>query len=549
MKQLAAALVLSLAATSARAEAPAATAFRRLDGEKMGADEARTRVAALVSALSEAGLSNTAAVALSVLAGDEHQSESVRASAREELIARATQDQGVAQALLARQDAQGPKLPSGLALRLARGHLERSLQLAPLAEGVAFQSIQQPSVSATAGDGQMPAKVAAPSSADQQKAAAEQVDRARFLASSVPAGDPLEADAHEVAGLAALAAGDSEGAQREFVAIASIPPGSPAGAPEAREALEARRDRALLQLARIAYAGGDDKRADQLYGRVSRGAPEWLDALFEASWAHFRRGEDERALGNLLTLHAPFFQGRFFPESFILKALVLYENCRYGDARTALAQFEQRYRPLHDGLAEVQSRLQTPQTAYDFLAGGPVELTQMVPASARNEVARLTHEPDLQSSVAAAAQLGQEVDALDRPGFQLLALRLGPAARQLRIELLETSGRKLISRLSGERSDLRELLGQSLRLSYEISGREKELAASNEPAAMAPPRRERPTVEEDEVLWPFEGEYWRDELGTYRYHLGQRCKGGKKVTPVQTAAKPPPEPKAAAQIP
>jgi len=29
--------------------------------------------------------------------------------------------------------------------------------------------------------------------------------------------------------------------------------------------------------------------------------------------------EDEKALGNLLTLHAPFFQDRFFPESLVLR--------------------------------------------------------------------------------------------------------------------------------------------------------------------------------------------------------------------------------------
>ena len=538
MKALA--VAVALLPLSARAEVPAATALRRLDDESIGAGEARARVAALVSALAEAGLPRTAAVALSLLSQDEQKSPAVRAAAREELIARAAQDPGVAQALLSKQDTQG-QLPPALALRLARGHLERSLELSPLQEGVAFESIQQPPA-AVAAAGEAQAAPAAPGpSAD--KAAAEQVDRARALAAQVPAGDPAEADAQEVAGLAALAAGDSEGAQKEFLALAAAP------LRRGDEPAAQRRDRALLQLARIAYASGDDRRADQLYGRVSRGAPEWLDALFEASWAHFRRGEDERALGNLLTLHAPFFQGRFFPESFILKALVLYENCRYADARLALAGFEQRYRPLHDGLAALSTRLPTPQVAYDFLAGGQAELDQLVPAGARAEVLRLTQEPDLQGTVAAAAQLGQEIDSLDRPGFQPLAQRLGPAARQLRLELLETAGRKLTTRVSGERNDLRELLGQSLRLAYEISGREKELARTGEPAAVAPPQRERPTVDEDEVLWPFEGEYWRDELGTYRYHLGQRCKGGKKVTPVQTAAQPAPEPKANAQLP
>jgi hypothetical protein len=75
-----------------------------------------------------------------------------------------------------------------------------------------------------------------------------------------------------------------------------------------------------------------------------------------------------------------------------------------------------------------------------------------------------------------------------------------------------------------ERSELRELLGQALRLDFEIAGREKELAQTpedgSEPVAQ---RRTPPVVDEDEVLWPFEGEYWRDELGSYRFQLGQKC--------------------------
>ena len=535
---------LVLWASAARAEDPAVTAFRRVDGAVLSPAEAKTRMRELVAAMTQAGLPRTSTIALSLLSGDAAQDAAVRAAAREELAGRAAQDPGFAQALLASQD-DGAQLAPALALRLARAHLERALQLAPLEEGVAFQAIQGPPAAVPADADASVQQPAAKAGGAATHAAAEQVDRARALAASVPAGDALETEAHEVAGLAALAGSDNDGAQQEFLAVAQ------AKVQRGDAAAEERRDRALLQLARIAYARGDDARAEQLYQRVSRGAPEWLDALFEASWSHFRKGEDEKALGNLLTLHAPFFQGHFFPESFVLKALVLYENCRYPDARRALADFEQRYRPLHDGLAELLGKLSTAQGAYDFLAGGPVALAQAVQPGAREDVARLAQEPDLRASLAAVSELGQEIDSFDaRPAdFKRIAQRLAPAARKARIELLENTGRRLLSRLSGERADLRELLGQSLRLSFEIAGREKELATTGEPAAVAPPTRERPTVDDDEVLWPFEGEYWRDELGAYRYHLGTRCKGSAKVTPVQTAAQPPGQPRAAAAAP
>jgi hypothetical protein len=51
---------------------------------------------------------------------------------------------------------------------------------------------------------------------------------------------------------------------------------------------------------------------------------------------------------------------------------------------------------------------------------------------------------------------------------------------------------------------------------------------------------ERKQVEDDEETWPFDGEYWRDELGNYRYQLGRKCK--KPRPPPQTATAPDPQP-------
>ena len=31
-------------------------------------------------------------------------------------------------------------------------------------------------------------------------------------------------------------------------------------------------------------------------------------------------------------------------------------------------------------------------------------------------------------------------------------------------------------------------------------------------------------MNDERVYWPYEGEYWRDELGTYEYTLTKGCK-------------------------
>src|SRR5437016_4665364 len=381
------------------AAADPAAAYKDLDKARIAEEDARARIARVVQSLGDAGMPRSATVLLAALAADPEQSDGVRAAARARVASRAAEDPALAHLLLSEQPDPG-KLPPALAVALARGHLERALQLAPPEEGSAFETLQQQgprlepaSAGAPGLDQDLAAEMglkapepAAPSPPEavqkMPEAAARALDAARALAASVPAGDPAEGDAREVSALAALAAGDAAGATKEFLAVADLP------VKRGDQAAAQRRDKAYLQLARLAYQRGDDALATRLYERVGRGAPEWLDALFEASWAHFRRGEDEKALGNLLTLHAPFFQERFFPESFVLKALVMYENCRYPDARAALAEFQQRYQPLHDGLAETLLNLRTPEDAADLLMRGPVGVQQAVPAAARQEAAR-----------------------------------------------------------------------------------------------------------------------------------------------------------------
>jgi len=532
--------ILALSALAARGapepeEDAAARSFSALQAGKLDARTAEAQVRTLSLALERAGLPETATVALSVLAAQD--GEGARAASRE-LQRRAAQG-GLALVLTLRLPAEG--FDPALAVRAARAHLEQALVLAPVDEGSAFAGMAGGSSSLTqvAAGAQvraaLPEEPAQPRVSAVQRLARAELERAREIAGQVRPGNAAEAEAREVSALAALAAGDTPAAEQDFTAVARLaPPGAE------------RRENALLQLARLAYARGDDARAQTMYARVSRGAPQWLDALFESSWSHFRRGEDEKALGNLLTLHAPFFQGRYFPESHVLKALVLYENCRYADARRALQEFEARYRPVHDGLAQALQAMPTAQAAVEALASSGTLLARL-PEPARAEVARLFGTKELSLSLRQVAAMGAELDSMDRRGSTFrgsaLVSAVVPQVRAARLDLLQRAGERARSAVAGERGELRELLGQSLRLDFEIAGREKELAAAPPAASSAPERRPRAQVEDDEEQWPFQGEYWRDELGSYRFHLGDRCV---RPAPVQQAQIPASGPAAAA---
>ena len=531
------ALAMSVAAGahgSPADEDAAARAFVALRSGKLSAQEAGAQVRAFTEAMDRASLRNTATVGLFMVAAQED--EAGTAAGRE--VQKRAVDDGVALGLTLRFPPS--RLEPAAVVRVARAHLEQALVLAPPQEGEAFATMATPDspglLPAAAGASvraAAPEEPGAPIVSAVQRLARAELDRARQIAAQVPARDPAEGEAHEVSALAALAAGDTATAEQEFEAVTRI-------AARGDAAVE-RRENALLQLARLAYARGDDARAQALYAKVSRAAPQWLDALFESSWSHFRRGQDEKALGNLLTLHAPFFQGRYFPESNVLKALVLYENCRYAEARRALQDFEVRYRPVHDALVRALSTWPAPQSLVDALMAGARSLLAAVPETVRPDLKRLLSTPQTELGMRQIAAMSAELDSIDRRGLPFrssaLALVVIPQVRAARLDLMQRIGDRARSVISLERSELRELLGQALRLDFEIAGREKELAEEPAPSAQVTPRRPRTQVEDDEELWPFQGEYWRDELGSYRFQLSDRCARPAKA-PVQETRVP-----------
>ena len=75
---------------------------------------------------------------------------------------------------------------------------------------------------------------------------------------------------------------------------------------------------------------------------------------------------------------------------------------------------------------------------------------------------------------------------------------------------------------------LRELLEQALRIRIEVSRREREgLEAAISRKGGGPAVRDyrySAAVSDEHLYWPYDGEFWRDELGTYAYTLTKGCR-------------------------
>ncbi|WP_199351147.1 tetratricopeptide repeat protein [Haliangium ochraceum] len=285
---------------------------------------------------------------------------------------------------------------------------------------------------------------------------------------------------------------------------------------------------AILQMARVFYSTQQYDTSIKYYEKLTQSSPDWLASLFEASWAYFMKTNNSKALGNIHTLNAPYFEDEFFPESTVLKAVIYYKYCLYDRALEAIAEYDTKYRPLRDKLRDVLGKHEDDADFFGYVSqirGGEAGLdedTQRLVLSALEDrtlrktfswVDELDREMELHSKADEAwrtTQIANEV-------LQELTLQ-----RSLSEADAGKLARERIERLSRE---LREFGRDSIKIRIEVlNAQAGQISAEARGERISGDHREERIVVDDEhFMWKFNGEYWKDELGYYRFRIRSQC--------------------------
>jgi hypothetical protein len=296
------------------------------------------------------------------------------------------------------------------------------------------------------------------------------------------------------------------------------------------------RELAFMQLARTHYGMQQNRYAIFYFSKIERGTNQWLESMFEASWANYRVGQYEQALGNLITLSSPFFREEYFPEALILKAVIYYENCRYRESNLILQDFERTYLPVHDQLEQLVRQEMDASEYYGVLAEVQKKNREGLQKSGTDiileRILRLAlTDQDLKKTNDSILELEAELDAFgdkaDTFKYSELSKELLEGLKVQRTSLIEKAGIMSKGKLETELLALKQLLANGLRIKFETTTKEKEFLEEQLKAggrtAIVKKYRYSVAVADDQLYWPYEGEYWRDELGTYQYTLTKGC--------------------------
>jgi hypothetical protein len=308
------------------------------------------------------------------------------------------------------------------------------------------------------------------------------------------------------------------------------------------------RDLAYLSMARTFYSASikldentnaptvDQTRlsaAVKYWNKVDVASEYWLDALFEESWAYFMAGDYSHALGNIHTIESPYFPHANYPEADVLKAVIYFANCQYDDALTIVAKFRGHYEPIRDALTKQLDEFKkasNPEEAFYKFVKDVRDDKAHLDAKIGPLVKNALSDRQLLRNLEYVRLLDEENKRFEKAPNSFKSSKVADMVKDsvhdARDLAIRNAGDLAKARYERNLSDLNEQLRNGQKILIDITAAQRnQLDQAIQGAQVSVEESKANIVKPDEehVIWPFNGEYWRDELGFYRQTITSKC--------------------------
>ncbi|MCY4444646.1 MAG: hypothetical protein OXC44_07605 [Proteobacteria bacterium] len=292
---------------------------------------------------------------------------------------------------------------------------------------------------------------------------------------------------------------------------------------------------ASLNMARSYYEKRNFRKAFQHYANVQRDNEYWLDTIFESAWAFFILKKHNNVLGNIHTIHSPFYSNRFYPESYVLQAITFLRLCRYNQVKQSQRIFRSTYKPLNVSLKRVIGEFNSQpveffnliKTYKDGSLNRYEKAWPIIDYLARTNVFKAAYET-VRRSDQELSKLGNTPTAWRNVGLED---ELADFLRKKKEAAMHTGGVNLLKIARESLSYLRDLSSQTDFIQLEMNlGKIDKLREKLKIVASREQERtnfigglQELKIGQKLEYWPFQGEYWEDELGGYVFNVDSKC--------------------------
>jgi len=289
---------------------------------------------------------------------------------------------------------------------------------------------------------------------------------------------------------------------------------------------------AALGLANIFYMVGKFDTSIKYLDKIPLDSAYFLDAIHWAAWAEFRMVEvDEensnrhyqRTLGYVHTLNAPFFEDYLYPDALKLKAVTYYFNCRYDSAKRTVDEFNTRYPKTMEDLKGILEQAPEDFALYDLALKIRNEESGLDPFVEQVALKAL-QDKQLGKYFAYVAELEREMEMFDDMSGTFKSAGVGERVTEdLDLALSqarEATGAEARTRITGMIKEIKDLKIEMIKVQFEILEKRKQQKSLEQ----YPAKPQKPDIDAEHEIYKYNGEYWQDELGYYRYEVTSICK-------------------------
>ncbi len=294
---------------------------------------------------------------------------------------------------------------------------------------------------------------------------------------------------------------------------------------------------AELAIARALYQKKDWDGAVKAYSDIPRDHFLWHEALYEQTWAMLRGARFRSALSNFQSLQSPYFEDSYNPESLILRSIVYLYICKYDEMEKSLKLFERTYGPVRSQISVFLNNHANPLSYYTEIDKWQSikRMTDVdrpalkIPYMVANEISK---GGSVRRSLNYLKRLDSEKKAIESNG-RLRNTALGRYALKVinnRSQNTKISVGEIAKvEMTNMKSELKDYFEQSSFVRYEMISAEKEavkkkISGSDLPEAKIDDNKSRSFyVQNGYQYYPFEGEYWLDEIGNYHFLGKSSC--------------------------
>jgi tetratricopeptide (TPR) repeat protein len=289
---------------------------------------------------------------------------------------------------------------------------------------------------------------------------------------------------------------------------------------------------AALGLANIFYMVGKFDTSLKYLDKIPLDSKYFLDGVHWAAWAEFRKVEVDdakanshyqRTLGYVHTLNAPFFEDYLYPDALKLKAVTYYFNCRYDSAKRTADEFQRRYPKTMEDLKGILDQAPEDFQLYDLADKIRNEESGLDPF-VEQVAQKALQDKQLEKYFDYVDELEREQEMFTGMSGSFKSSGVGErVVEDLDLALSaarEVTGAGARERITGMIKEIKDLNVEMIKVEYEILEKRKAQKALEQ----SPAKPEKPEIDKEHEIYNYNGEYWQDELGYYRYEVNSLCK-------------------------